>query len=67
MSNFIVFDGQLGSGKKTLGAVLFANYLKAKSPNTVLYSNFDMKGAKSFTSLEDFTRCYEPVKYYCFR
>lgn len=53
MSNFIVFDGQLGSGK-TLGAVLFANYLKAKSPNTVLYSNFDMTGAKSFTSLEDF-------------
>lgn len=53
MSNFIVFDGQLGSGK-TLGAVLFANYLKAKSPNTVLYSNFDMKGAKQFTSLENF-------------
>lgn len=53
MSNFIVFDGQLGSGK-TLGAVLFANYLKSKSPDTVLYSNFDMKGAKSFTSLDDF-------------
>ena len=53
MSNFIVFDGQLGSGK-TLGAVLFANYLKAKSPDTVLYSNFDMTGAKSFTSLDDF-------------
>lgn len=35
MSNFMVFDGQLGSGK-TLGAVLFANYLKAKSPDTVL-------------------------------
>lgn len=53
MSNFMVFDGQLGSGK-TLGAVLFANYLKSKSPDTVLYSNFDMKGAESFTSLDDF-------------
>lgn len=53
MSNFIVFDGQLGSGK-TLGAVLFANYIKSKSPDAVLYSNFDMKGAKQFTSLEDF-------------
>jgi len=53
MSNFIVFDGQLGSGK-TLGAVVFANYLKSKSPNTVLYSNFGMKNAKEFTSLRHF-------------
>lgn len=53
MSNFIVFDGQLGSGK-TLGAVIFANYLKAKSPETVLYSNFGMNGAKDFTDIQDF-------------
>lgn len=49
----MVFDGPLGSGK-TLGAVVFANYLKAKSPQTVLYSNFGMKNAKTISSLEQF-------------
>lgn len=53
MSNFIVFDGKLGSGK-TLGAVVFANYLKTQSPQTQLYANFDMKGAKQFYNLEQF-------------
>lgn len=54
----MVFDGELGSGK-TLGAVIFANYLKSKSPDTVLYSNFGMYGSKEFTSLEHFLEVAE--------
>lgn len=50
--NFIVFEGALGTGK-TNGAVIYANYIKALSPETTLYSNFGMKGAKDFTSLYD--------------
>lgn len=53
MPNFIVFEGQLGAGK-TLGAVLYANHLKARAPSSVLYANFDMKGARPFHDLETF-------------
>lgn len=51
--NFIVFEGQLGGGK-TLGAVLFANYIKALNADVTLYSNFGMYNAKKFNSLYDF-------------
>lgn len=53
MPNFIVFEGKLGAGK-TLGAVLYANHLKARAPSSVMYSNFDMKGAKPISDLDTF-------------
>ncbi len=51
--NFIVLEGQLGGGK-TLGAVIFANYVKALSSDVTLYSNFGMYHARPFRSLYDF-------------
>lgn len=50
--NFIVFEGALGSGK-TLGAVIFANYIQSLSSDVSLYSNFGMNNAKKFDSLYD--------------
>lgn len=50
--NFIVLEGSLGSGK-TLGAVIFANYIKSLSEETTLYSNFGMYHSKEFSSLYD--------------
>jgi len=50
--NFIVVEGYLGSGK-TLGGTILANYYQEIS-GCALYSNFGMKGAKEFKTLEDF-------------
>lgn len=54
--NFIVFEGQLGAGK-TMGAVVFANYVKSLSQDVELYSNFGMYHSKPFRSLYDFFDC----------
>lgn len=50
--NFMVAQGYLGAGK-TLGAVIFALDYQQRS-NCALYSNFGLKGAKPFTSINDF-------------
>lgn len=50
--NFMIFEGFLGAGK-TLGASIFAVHYQQKS-GCALYSNFGLKGAKPFSSLDDF-------------
>ena len=45
--NFIVLEGQLGGGK-TLGAVIFANYVKGTFSDVTLYSNFGMYHSRPF-------------------
>lgn len=50
--NFMVLEGFLGSGK-TLGASILAKYYQERS-GCALYSNFGLKDAKPFKSLEDF-------------
>lgn len=50
--NFMVFTGYLGSGK-TLGATIFGLYYQERS-GCAIYSNYGVKGAKPFKSIEDF-------------
>ncbi|PAF11843.1 hypothetical protein CHH59_21480 [Shouchella clausii] len=57
--NVIMLDGIMGSGK-TLGASILAKDLQQQTGCT-LYSNFGLKGSKSFTHLSDFIDvCRQP-------
>lgn len=56
LSNLILFDGRMGSGKTTLMSLEALRYQAESLTGCTLFSNYGLSGSVPFTSFEDFKK-----------